>query len=101
MRQRLGRDPADLRPVVFTQGLEGGFHAVIVKAGESADRCPRDGGILVVDEIDERTRRVLRGSVAKLLEPMQPYFSSMAKATAKALGPDTTSPQRYGPLSVV
>jgi valyl-tRNA synthetase len=33
-------------------------------------------------------------SVAKLLEPMQPYFSSMAKATAKALGPDTTSPQR-------
>lgn len=33
-------------------------------------------------------------SVAKLLEPMQPYFSSMAKATAKGLGPDTTSPQR-------
>ena len=32
-------------------------------------------------------------ATAALLEPMQPYFTQMARATATAIGPDATSPE--------
>jgi valyl-tRNA synthetase len=40
------------------------------------------------------------GATAKLLKPMKPYFESMARATATALGPAAAPPERSASKSL-